>query len=489
MALGKDWPGFGPEARRGVIIGSMVILALTLALGYWVFFEKRYVPLFSGMDPREVSAVVAQLEHAKADYRLSDNETEVLVPESAVHSLRVKMFSTGVPQTGGSGFELFDNSKFGLTEFEKKINYQRALQGELTRTIESLEEVRRARVHLVLPESGLFRKADTRPTASVTIFAKEGYRLSPGQIEGIQRLVAAAVPNLDPSHVSIADEQGKILTWNVDEVNETGLIGGALGTKQSMERYLADKAMRVLEHAFGPHQAIVSVDVTLDLKQVQETVEDVISPAGGENRGVVRRRQSHSGGVADGPQTGRNRSEPQYGTNTSEVEYKLGRKVEQTTGLPGRILRMSVAVIVPPEQARYDNIGQLVAMAVGLNSARGDSIVVQTGGPTLPRAGAVGARPGASAPTLASERPDPSPPLLSGPLVKPLEDFSPTRFLEERGFDILAGGSALLLVTLFALALARRIRRPARPERQGRLMSPTDRENLALEVRKWLDEP
>src|SRR5262245_1063357 len=160
-----------------------------------------YQVLFADLDPQDGASIVAELDRMKIPYRVADNGSTVLVDRESVHKTRLKLMGKGVNLKGTVGFELFNNSDFGMTEFAQKINYQRAMQGELARTIMSLDEVKLARVHLVVPESGLLRRGTAKPKASVTLALRPGAKLRPEQILGIQRLVAAGVAELEPSSV------------------------------------------------------------------------------------------------------------------------------------------------------------------------------------------------------------------------------------------------------------------------------------------------
>src|SRR5262249_51636316 len=158
-------------------------------------------------------------------YRLENDGTTILVDKSQVHALRLKLLGKSGTLKSAVGFEIFNNTDFGMTEFAQKINYQRALQGELARTIQSLDEVKNARVRLVLPESGLFKKSGQKPKASITLAIKEGRSLAPEQVVGIQRLVAAAVPEIEPSAVTIADQRGVTLTRAAGNEGEEAASG------------------------------------------------------------------------------------------------------------------------------------------------------------------------------------------------------------------------------------------------------------------------
>src|SRR4051812_37844238 len=211
MANAKErWNALGTGARIGLAAALVLLVALFVVAGTWITRDD-YQVLFSDLDPQDGAAMIAELDRTKVPYRLADNGRTILVDKDTVHKTRLKvMGGKGAPVKGTVGFEIFNNSDFGMTEFAQKINYQRALQGELARTIMSLDEVKQARVHLAVPEAGLLKKA-ARPKASVTLALRGDSRLRPEQIVGIQRLVAAAVPEMDASAVTVLDQQGVAL--------------------------------------------------------------------------------------------------------------------------------------------------------------------------------------------------------------------------------------------------------------------------------------
>lgn len=374
------WNGLDKRARVGVAGGIVVIVIATILLALWAL-RGSYDVLFADLEAQDAATIVGELEKMKVPYRLADDGTKILVEEKVVHATRLKLMGKGIPLQGGVGFEVFDNSEFGMTEFAQKINLQRALQGELARTITALPEVKFARVHLVMPETSIFKQNKLPPKASVTLILKEGRQMSGDQISGVQRLVAAAVPGLDAGMVTVLDQRGVTLTAAGGD-EQGSAAAGRLGLKKEVETYLTRKVAMVLDRAFGPGQAIVSVDVTLNLDQVKTTQEDVvpITQTRGEATGAISRKRlvSHEGMGAlravDGEPSGAGRG----GSTTTEVEYQLGRKIEQVVSTPGSIRRLSVGVLVPQalDEGRLSKLREVVAMAVGLNPTRGDAIAL-----------------------------------------------------------------------------------------------------------------
>jgi flagellar M-ring protein FliF len=382
------WGALKTAAKAGLAAGALAVVVLFALSLAWVMRDD-YQVLFSDLDPQDGAAIVAELERMKVPYRLTDNGNTILVDHESVHKTRLKLMGKGVNLKGTVGFELFNNSDFGMTEFAQKINYQRAMQGELARTIMSLNEVKHARVHLVVPESGLLRRGTAKPKASVILTLRESGRLRAEQILGIQRLVAAAVADMEPAAVTVLDQQGVALNRAGDAENASGAVSARLELKKDAETYFTKKILEVLDKAFGPGQAIVSVDVTINQDQVKVTREDVIPFArkDGEVAGAVtRKRQQFQGPGArdvESPSSSdgvRRDYRPAAQTSTIEIEYENGKKVEQIVTAPGSILHLSVGVVLPGQvdAARIQRVSDLIAMTVGLNAQRGDAIVVHS---------------------------------------------------------------------------------------------------------------
>lgn len=389
MDITAWWQRTGAAARVGLIVGVLLIGALVAGLSHWSL-NKEYQVLFADLSDQDASTMVAELDRMKIPYRLEARGTRILVPEELVHKTRLQLVGKNLPLHGAVGFEIFNNTDFGMTEFTQKVNYQRALQGELTRTIMSFDEVQSARVHLALPESSLFKRDQNRPKASITLALKPGHRLERGQVIGIQRLVAAAVPGIDLGDVTVLDQKGVALSQRSDTGTEAG--SSQLDTKRQIEEHLSRKIATVLDRAFGAGQGVVSVDVLLNFDQVKVTSEEVLpSKAKDSNHtGVmVRERQTQR----DRPATGRDAADATITsavTNT-EVEYQVGRRVEQIVGTPGSVKKISVGIVVPKgvTQDRLDRIRELAGMAAGIDKTRGDGIAVYSldqmsdGPPTL----------------------------------------------------------------------------------------------------------
>lgn len=468
------WKNAGRGEKMGVVLGSALILGATIGGFAWLANE-RYAVLFGDLEAADAGRVVSELERIKREYKISDDGRSILVPESEVHEARLKLMSSGMPLAGGVGFEVFDDAGFGMTEFVQRINYQRALEGELTRTIMALKEVKYARVHLVMPEGGLFKSEADKASAAVTLFLKSGMQPDALQIAGVQRLVAAAVPRLQSEQVTVTDQSGVTLSRNGSDASGVEAVSTRLEKKIELEKYLVAKVNDVLSKAFGPNQAMVSVDVTLDMDKRSTTTESVVPNAAGE--GMLRRRESQVGGAKDKSAAG--------ASVTTETEYQLGHSVEQKEEMPGRIIRLGVGVVVPAEtgEERRAAIRDLVAVTVGFDGARGDAMAVYslaapvgtaTGVVTASEGGVETGVLGADAGAL-----DPPPPAVS------FMDQLSASALGREPWMIGLGGLTALAALMLVVLIWNATRRPWGPQSPRRLSAP-EREQMLQQINNWL---
>jgi flagellar M-ring protein FliF len=312
------------------------------------------------------------------------------------------------------GFEIFDRQGLGATEQSQRVSYQRALQGELARTISALDGVRQARVHLVMPESSLFRRDRQEPRAAVTLMVDPAAGIGREHVAGIQRLVAASVAGLSPERVVVADQRGVTLSAS-DAFVEIGVAGGGGGSgigetrlamKRQVEEYLTRKIVELFDRTFGPGRAIVTVDATLNFDQVRRTVQD-LTPLTDRSGAVVQRRQvrASDGTEAEPLAFDTGARGPARSSSTDEMTFEYGRRVEQVVAAPGGLSRLSVGVVVPGalDAERRSRILALVRAAAGIDPARGDTVVVESLSSTVEAASLVAGAPAAGAPPFPAE--------------------------------------------------------------------------------------
>lgn len=373
------WSRLGAVARGSLITGVVLSLLLAALLLWWAM-RTDYQVLFSNLEPADAGAVVQALKTQKVQYHLDDRGRTILVPAERVYETRLALMSSGTPLSGGVGFEIFDRQSLGTTEQAQRVTYQRALQGELARTIGALEHVRQARVFLVLPESTLFKRDQQKARAAVSLTLEPGTKLQSEQILGVQRLVAAAVNGLDVDQVVVTDQRGITLSASSDPSLQGAAGGTRLRVKTELEEYFVRKITAMLERVVGPGQSIVSVDATVNFDQITRSMQllvplDESDPAKGG--AVTRRRESRNHA-----NSGDDSAEDSKGTANSslEVDYEFGKKIEQVATVPGALSRLSVSVVVPGAMSaeREAHLLQLVRAAAGTDSVRGDTVVLES---------------------------------------------------------------------------------------------------------------
>jgi flagellar M-ring protein FliF len=472
------WARAGRGARIALVAGVLLIGALAVVAGRWALAQE-YEALFTGVAEQDASVMVAELERMKVPYRLEDGGRRILVPQELVHRTRLQLVGKNLPLHGAVGFEIFNNTDFGMTEFAQKVNYQRALQGELTRTIMSLDEVQAARVHLTMAETSMFKRDQNKAKASVTLTLKPGQQLAREQVAGIQRLIAAAVPGVDMADVTVIDQKGLTLSSRRD--GERDSSAWQLETQRQIEDHLVRKAAAMLDRTFGPGQGVVSVDVLLNFDQVKVTKEEVLPAAAaalnanGNATGVlVRERQTAR------EQGGKDKAEGTATVINSDTEYQAGRRVEQIVSTPGSVRRIHVGVVVPRGVApeRLARVREIVGMAVGLDAARGDGIAVYSLDQMAEAPAQAGTVPeGAAAPRLV--------PVESVPKAAARAETAPAWMDSAR----------YALVALLALIAALWWRMRGQPARRPVVhiapqpLPDVERARLLEHVKLWLDQP
>jgi len=473
----------GAPARVALAGVLFLLLAGAVALA-WRFMAPDYQVLFSELDAQDASAIISELERMKVAHRLQDEGRTILVESHDVYPTRLKLMSKGVNLRGTVGFELFSDSDFGMTEFAQKINYQRAMQGELARTIMALEEVRAARVHLVIPDSGLMRRGDSHGKASIAITTRPGKQLQPAQVLGIQRLVAAAVPQIEPTAVTILDNRGVALNPAASEADGGGALAGGdarLDLKRQTEAYFIEKAGKVLDRAVGPGRAIVTVDVLLNHEALKVTQEQVlVTPGGGGEGAVLRSKQtSQSDGkprAGAGTQVADASGVARSDSSLNEVEFQHGKRIEQIVTAPGAIRRLSVGVVLPETlpAAQALKLTEVVSMAVGLNQARGDGIAVYSL-ETLASARQEG--------QSAASREQDLPPVVVAAAMRPAVAENGGTMLPARdqlGYTYALPAALLILLASLALLFVRR------RQRGTVCLSDNERVRMLRELQEWL---
>lgn len=399
--------GLGPTKRLSVIAAAMIGVA-TIAVMSLMASGRDYAVLLSNVPAEQVSMIVAKLNEKNIPFTLQDGGKSVAVPSELLHSTQMTLMSEiGGPKMGSIGLEIFDKQDFGANSYVQKINYQRALQGELIRAINTLTAVSQSKVILAIPNKKTFLEESGQPSASVVVELRQGKELSPEQIRGIRFLVANAVEGMDPDKVTVLDERGKILSRQGN-----GIAGGTdelLDLKGKIERDLENRIETILSRAVGHAKVVAKVDATLN-HRIVSSVEETVDP----DRTALRSQQSEEESL-DGSRTnptgvpGSRANLPGAEDNQGQVGFKQDVKREIKTSnfeVPktvrnirehaGNLERLSVAVMVDgsklvtakedgTEEAKWvprtaeelKKFEDLIKNSIGFNAARGDTVKIE----------------------------------------------------------------------------------------------------------------
>ncbi|KAB1443367.1 flagellar basal-body MS-ring/collar protein FliF [Pseudodesulfovibrio senegalensis] len=387
-------------SQRMLIAGLAlsVIIAFILMI-YWMN-RPDWKVLYTKLYPEDANKVVSMLQQAKEPYKLSDNGQTIMVPADRVYELRLKIAGEGNLHGQGIGFEIFDEVKIGQTDFVQHINYQRALQGELARTISEFPMVEKARVHLVIPQKSLFIEDQVPPTASVILKLKDNGKLKPKEVNGVVNLIAMAVEGLDPKRITITDMQGRPL-YIPEEDTGVSMSNTQLEFKQNMERQMEMRLQELLTPVVGPGKVIARVNADLDFSQ--KTIrKETYDPDGSVVRSETRSEESTRGAasLAGGEPDVNFRGDGYTGSRTTQdsnresrtTNFEINKQEENIVAPVGELQRLSVAVIVdgtyvaneetgkmdyvPRSAEEMERIRELVSKAMGFDTLRGDAIEV-----------------------------------------------------------------------------------------------------------------
>lgn len=379
---------------------ALAIIGGISAIAHWNQ-ERDFKPLFSGVAPEDAGALLGKLRESAVEYRLADNGTTVLVPSAKVAELRIEMASAGLPKSGRIGFELFDKTNFGASEFAEQVNYHRAIEGELERSIMSIREVELARVHLTLAKDSLYTEQRQPAKASILVKLRHQSALSPQNVAAICQLTASAVPGLAPEQVSLVDTAGNLLNrpraaaGADEESNEA-----ALDYRKGVEHDLQNKISATLEPLLGADHFRTGVSADVDLTSGEQS-EEIFDPT---KSVMLTSQQTQDGPAVQSasgvPGTASNLPRPaakpvtgssNYARHTENISYQTSRTVKHVRIPQGSIKRISLSILVDhdvrwqgqkriveaPSAAKLKVIKDLVAAAAGLDTNRGDQLVVE----------------------------------------------------------------------------------------------------------------
>ena len=364
-----------------------ILISVAIVSILWVR-SPEYGLLYSNLSPSDTAQIIKKLKEMRIPYKLKEGGA-IYVPLEKVYETRVKMASMGLPKGKEVGFEIFDKTSFGTSDFVQRINYIRALQGELERTIESLDAVEWARVHIAMPKESLFISKEKEPSASVVLKIKPNYALTQDEIQGIVYLVASSVPRLSTKRVVVVDSEGHVLAGAKKNKLFTG---NQIRIKDEIEEELENKIVSLLEKVTGKGKVIAKVSVDMDFSEVNKTVESYDPYNVAVRSEQITQKQSSGtqplpmgvpGVLSNIPNTVSGTSTRISQKNSQKesskvVNYEIGKTVESVKEAVGRIVRVSAAVLVDGKYSasQLEKLKQLVQKAIGYSKQRGDQIEI-----------------------------------------------------------------------------------------------------------------
>ncbi len=371
--------------QRLMIAGIAVVTFVLLGFIFFIFNEPTYSTLYSNLSQEDASQVVNYLSAEKVPYKIIGNGTTITVPKDKIYKVRLDLASKGVPSSGVVGYEIFDHNTMGMSEFMQKINYKRALEGELSRTITEQDGIKSARVHIVIPTKSIFKDEEKKPTASVVLKLTSRNTPSKSSITAIENLVAGSVEGLTPENVTIVDTRGRMLSKPVDQDPLASSGSKQYEVKTNIEKYLTQKAQRILNKIVGYGNSDIQVNVDLNFKQVEKTMESY-DP---ESQVVVSEQTSKS--QSNGVTT---RDSSALVSENTTTNYEISKTIEKMIDGAGNIKRITLAAVVngvpkevkngskvetvyePRTDAQLKKIEQLLRQAVGIDDSRKDKISI-----------------------------------------------------------------------------------------------------------------
>jgi flagellar M-ring protein FliF len=361
------------RSRLTFALGLLLIVCVVGGATWWIM-HPPYGVLFGDLREADAAEITTALSQMQVPYRLTDEGKTILVPDEQVYGTRMKLVSQGVPKGGSVGFELFKDSDYGVTEFAQKVNFQRALQGELERTITSLTEVTSARVHLTIHHPSLFEHEQETSKASVTLNLRPQKHLDAREVAGIQRLVASAVEGLAPESVVVLDEKGIVLSGYTADGQGGASAGDRLDEQTRIETELRTRIGLLLHRVLLADDFTVSVDVRLNYDHVKQVSERLLAQGKDGNGLLVREKIDATGHTPDNVDPDHVKTSPT--SNDREVEYAHGREQEEVEKAPGRIERISVGIVIPStlSKAEIEKLSDVVSAGLGLDPSRGDKV-------------------------------------------------------------------------------------------------------------------
>lgn len=452
--------------RRFMFAFLVVAIAALASVTLWWTMRSGYSVLAGNLRPADATEIGSTLSKWNVPYRFGSDGKTLLVPSDQLYQTRIRLAEEDIPRSGVTGFEAFKDSDYGVTEFAQRVNYQRALQGELERTIDSMQEVQFSRVHLTIHHAGLFDSDKQASKAAVTLALRPGKSIHARQIRGIQRLVASAVEGLDPGAVTVLDQTGAVLSHSGD-ADDPAVVGDHLSQESSIETALRKQARSLIARALSTTDFTVSVAVRINYDKVHRVSNRVLGD-GHTGHGVL---VSEKTSTQVSPDSAASTDHGRSGVRNHEVTYAHGQESEEIDQAPGQIEQISVGIVVPKTLTndQVASLDQVISAGLGLDAKRGDHVDIASmaaGTANVPAISQVQSRAVASVPQ------------------KPLAANAAVRVQAWRNVPVVWYGvfAAVVLVLLGAAFWLTRRRHPAR-------LTHDEREQLLDRIRAWCEEP
>ncbi len=357
--LANIWKSLDLQRRILIGVGFAICLGGLLSLSL-LQARPRYTVLFANLQPDDAGDVLEQLKSSGISYKIFDDGATILIPDKRVAETRLTLAQEGIPRGGGVGYEIFDRARLGITSFEQKINFKRATEGELARTINQFNEVKWSRVQIVIPEDRLFTEQQGEPTAAVFLNLAPGRTLGRNQVRAVQRLVASSIEGMQPQNVTILDQHANALTTASGAgLASAELSGSQFELRSRVEKHFQRKLLSMFDRIVGPDKSVVSVSVDLDFDKIEKT-EERFDPDGAVVRSEERQKESTTtpaaapegvaGISANLPTIARpaptSIGAPQKQTSSSVTNFEISKTIEHIIKSPSTIKGISVSVVV-----------------------------------------------------------------------------------------------------------------------------------------------
>lgn len=414
---------FGQLGQKLLLVAGIAAVVAVMVV-FWLWSQKPdYRVLFSNFADKDGGAIVAELEKLNIPYQFAEGGNAILVPADQVHQARLKLAAQGLPKGGNIGFELLENQKFGVSQFVEQVNFQRGLEGELERSIQSISAVQAARIHLAIPKPSVFVREQQYPTASVLLNLHNARRLDAQQVAAVVHLVASSVPNLSADHVTVVDQNGNLLSDNVNKIKQNGLDPEQMAYVENMQNSIARRVEAIITPIVGAKNVHAETSAEIDFSMTEQANESYKpntkpddmairsaqsreSQSTSGNNGAVPGALSNQppgestapinapGAQAPGEEGAAQPAPPAPPQNTQKdttTNYELDKTVSYIQQAKGGIKRLHVAVVVNHipvvdstgkttyralNAAEKQQVSDLAMQAMGFNKERGDSISV-----------------------------------------------------------------------------------------------------------------